>query len=614
MNTALSESWQRETSMWSYVWKLLHMRKVIFISGFRRARLRRKIGMTFLGLLVLGGFALVFTVSWFLLRFLRGPELKSIVGSVTPILDSVPVIILAGAFLGILLTSFGVLLQALYLAGDMDFLLSAPIPVRAVFIAKLLQAILPNLGLIGLFSLPVLFGLGASGGYNILYYPLVLIILVSLALAAAGLSSLLVLGIVRNFPARRVAEVLAFVGATISILCSQTGQFTSRMDFSNISQDQISRGLTTVSRFNSPWSPLAWAGRGLVDIGEGRWLTGTAFLILTLGVAVGVFYFSLETAERLYYSGWATMQVSTRKKRARRPDTAARGAGRPAEVTGSRPLASAVSTPAVRRAGLGNILLPADVRAIIRKDFLVMRRDLRNMSQMITPLIFGLIYAFALLRNGSEIPSGGGDAPEVFMTALRSAFLYANVGISLFVGWSLLSRLAIQGFSQEGQQYWILKSSPVSANKLLLAKFLVAFTPSVVLSLGFLALISLLQKASLGVFLYGLPVVALSIAGVAGLNLAFGVRGANLTWEDPRRMTRGTTGCLGTLVSLAFLGISLVLFFAPPLVAPLIKPLIDVPEVVGQGVGLVLGGALCLTATILPPWLVRSRVNAIGEA
>ena len=98
--------------------------------------------------------------------------------------------------------------------------------------------------------------------------------------------------------------------------------------------------------------------------------------------------------------------------------------------------------------GLGNLLLPADVRAIIRKDFLVMRRDLRNMSQMITPLIFGLIYAFALLRNGSEIPAGRGDAPEIFMTALRSAFLYANVGISLFVGWSLLSRLAMQGFSQ----------------------------------------------------------------------------------------------------------------------------------------------------------------------
>jgi hypothetical protein len=609
MNNALTESLQRETSMWSYVWKLLRMRMVIFISGFRRSRLRRKIGLIFLGILILGGFALVFAGSWFLLRFLRSPDLKAILVNVTPILESVPVLILAGAFLGILLTSFGVLLQALYLAGDMDFLLSAPVPVRAVFITKLLQAILPNLGLIGLFGLPVLYGLGVSGGYNILYFPLVIVVLVSLALAAAGLSSLLVMAVVRIFPARRVAEVLAFIGATVSILCSQSGQLTNQMDFSKISQTQLNNGLTTISRFNSPWSPLAWAGRGLVDIGEGRWLSGVIFLLLTLALTVGIFYFSLGIAERLYYNGWATMQVGSRKKRARRPEPAALPEWTTPATAGTSVVIASLAPAAERRQGLGSIILPREVIAIIRKDFQVLRRDLRNMSQMVTPLIFGFIYAFALLRNGSEPPPGRGDAPEVFMTAFRSALVYANVGISLFVGWSLIMRLAMQGFSQEGKQYWILKASPVGANKLLLAKFLVAYLPSVALSLGFLILISLLQKASLGVLLYGLPVVAFTVAGVAGLNLAFGVRGANLTWEDPRQMSRGTTGCLGSLAGLLFLALALFLFFAPPL----LLPLVHVPEFVGQGVGLALGGVVCLTATLLPPWLVRANVDRIGE-
>ncbi len=90
-----------------------------------------------------------------------------------PFLESLPVLIFTGLFMGILVTSFGVLLQALYLSGDMDFLLSSPIPIRAVFITKLMQAVLPNFGLIALFGLPVLFGLGISGGYNFLYYPLV---------------------------------------------------------------------------------------------------------------------------------------------------------------------------------------------------------------------------------------------------------------------------------------------------------------------------------------------------------------------------------------------------------------------------------------------------------
>ena len=94
--------------------------------------------------------------------------------------------ILSALFIGTLLTSFGVLLQALYLSGDMDFLLSTPVPIRAVFIAKLLQAVLPNVALIALFGLPILFGLGISSGYAAVYYPLVVLVMIALALAAAG--------------------------------------------------------------------------------------------------------------------------------------------------------------------------------------------------------------------------------------------------------------------------------------------------------------------------------------------------------------------------------------------------------------------------------------------
>ena len=186
-------------------------------------------------------------------------------------LDSVPVLVVSAAFLGILVTSFGVLLQALYLAGDMDFLLSAPVPIRAVFITKLLQAILPNFGLICLFALPVLFGLGASSGYNFLYYPLVLIVLAALALAAAGLSSLLVMVVVRIFPARRVAEVLGFVGAIISFACSQSGQLSR---FSQFSAGQADQAILMATRFNTPWSPLSWAGRGIGGPGREAVVTG----------------------------------------------------------------------------------------------------------------------------------------------------------------------------------------------------------------------------------------------------------------------------------------------------------------------------------------------------
>ena len=237
------------------------------------------------------------------------------------------------------------------------------------------------------------------------------------------------------------------------------------------------------------------------------------------------------------------------------------------------------------------------------------RRDLRNMSQVVTPLIFGVIYSFMLLRSGGQISAGRGEAPDVLMRGLQSASVYMSVGISLFVSWSLLARLAGVSFSQEGKQYWMLKSAPVSAKRLLVSKYLVAYLPALGLSLAFLLIIGVLQRASLSVFLYGLPVVILCTAGNAGINLAFGVVGVNLNWSDPRHMVSGSSGCLGAIASIVYLVLSLGLFFVPPIVASLFP----IPTILGQLVGLTIGGLFSLAGAIFPPLLVLPRVEIIGN-
>ncbi|MBN2547895.1 MAG: hypothetical protein JXB15_01960 [Anaerolineales bacterium] len=581
--------------LWSMVWKLLRLRLIIQISSFRRAKTRKKFGMIVLGILLLAFLGFIVFISWALLRFLQDPRMAEYIPELASLIDSVPIMIVGGAFLGILITSFGVLLQALYLAGDMDFLLSAPIPIRAVFISKMLQAILPNFSLISLFSLPVLFGLGIARSYNFLYYPLVILVLVALALAAAGVSSLLVMLVVRIFPARRIAEVLGFVGAVLSFICSQSGQLAQ---YSNVSEDQATQALQLLSRFNQPWSPLTWAGRGLMDLGSERWLTALLYLGLTLGLASIAFYGALTTAEKLYYSGWASMQGIKRKKKAPRPTHTVQPRSVP---TGLAPVAMLIAP--IQR------LIPSDVRAIIWKDSLVLRRDLRNMSQLVTPLILGIIYAFMFLRSGSEPPPGQGEAPAWVMEAMKNLLVYGNVGISLFVGWVLLGRLAGMGFSQEGKHYWLLKSAPISTGRLIAAKFLVAYLPVLCLGWLFLIVISLLQRASLGVLLFSLPVVALNIAGNAGLNLAFGIAGANMAWENPQQMQRGSTGCLSAIAVMLYLPLSLGLFFGPGI----LFVALGLSGTLGQALGLVIGGAFSLLCAILPLWLVRNRVPKLAE-
>ncbi|MDI7277543.1 MAG: hypothetical protein QME94_16315, partial [Anaerolineae bacterium] len=251
---------------------------------------------------------------------------------------------------------------------------------------------------------------------------------------------------------------------------------------------------------------------------------------------------------------------------------------------------------------------PPAVVAIVAKDWAVLRRDLRHLSQLLTPLILGLVYAFMLIRSGGVAPAGRGEAPAWFMQTLQSAMGYASVGISLFVGWTMLARLAAMGFSQEGKSYWLVKSAPVTAGQLLAAKFLAAYLPSLVVSWGFVAIVNLLQRSA-GSLWFSLAVVALCLAAANGTYLWFGVTGARMDWEDPRQMVSFSTGCLGALASGLAIGIALALFTVPQVGLALL----GWPVLAGQVAGLGLGGSFCGACALVPPWLVRGRVPRLGE-
>jgi ABC-2 type transport system permease protein len=345
-------------------------------------------------------------------------------------------------------------------------------------------------------------------------------------------------------------------------------------------------------RFNTPWNPLNWAGRGLVELGEGRWLAGLGLVSLTLGLCTLAFSFALVTAERWYYSGWAGMQVVAYKKKPIR-SVRAQAVPENASLAGTQ----------VRR------LLPAPVLAIIQKDFLLLRRDIRNMSQLVTPLILGVFYTFMFLRPGNPMFPDSPDMPAIFTTISHFITAYGNIGMSLFVGWVLIGRLAGMAFSSEGKNYWMLKVSPVRPTHLLAAKFLVSYLPSLALGVLFMIAVSILQKAPLATFLYGLLASSLCLAGMNGILLAFGAAGANFNWTDPRRMNAGAIGCLGQAVTALSLPITFGFFIGPLLLVTVL----NWPQVYGYLAGAIAGIAVSATCALLPLWLVRKRVEQLDE-
>jgi ABC-2 type transport system permease protein len=568
-----------EPEMLTYVWKLLRARWRITFNNIWRAKPRRKIGIL-IGLMVLAFVAVFLAVaSWGLLSILRRPELSAFI---TPdLIRTVPVLFTSATFLVGLLTNFGVLLQSLYLAGDMEFLLAAPIPPRAVFVSKLVQAVLPNFLLMSLFNLPALIGLGVAQGYNVTYFVVLPVTLVLLMLAGAGVSAVAVMAVVRAVPARRVAEVLGLVGGVVSILCSQSGQF---MRFSRVGDASPAQAMQVVgqfTQFNTPYSPLAWPGRALVALGEGQWPVAILFVGLTTVATLGAFAISLATAERLYVTGWARTRAGVA------PRKAVRGAKGPVGVER-------------RRTAGASRLLPAPFVALIVKDAKVLRRDLRNLSQLITPIVLGVVYTVSLASGTDRVPS------SMFGRGLVS---YGGLGTAIFVSWLFAARLALGGIGMEGKRYWLLKVAPLRPEILLVSKFVVAYLPSLALGSVFLVAGTFLGRSSSETLAYNWIALAATIAAGCGVYLAFGTIGANLRWEDPRQITRGTMGCAGQIAGMVVMGLIAVVFVGIPMLLGLLQAPVVLAQVLGLSVGLVLSVIAIVTALL---W-ARGRVALIGE-
>lgn len=604
--------------LWPSVWKLLRLRLRIWINTFLHAKLRSKIGRVLLALLIVALMVGLFLLSNWLLGFLHSPELAQLVDP-AQFIAAIPTLVLTAAFVLTVLTNFGILLQALYLSKDMDFLISSPLPMRAVFLAKLLEAILPNFALFCAFSLPVLFGLGLSNHYNFLYYPLLVVMLIMLALAAGGLASILVMAVVRVFPARRVAEVLGVLGAMISVLIGQTGNI---MNAAGINRADFSGALGTFTRLNTPWSPVAWAGRGLLAVGHAEWLVGIGLSVLILALAGALFAGTLRLAEQLYYTGWASMQGSVRKKRAPRPIATTPGAAAQtaavAQGTSSQPIAPSLDhfrvfpapptsprqVPAIPWIAILRVAAP--VRGLFLKDLLLLRRDPRNLSQLITPLILGFVLLFTTRLRG-----GGNFGRSLGNFNVGNLEMYILIVLAIFVGWMLLTNLAPLAFSREGKNYWILKSAPLSPINLMTGKYLISFVPTVVFCLTFLTLGFAIRGISWAYYPFCALVAALSIAGATGIALAFGAAGANLEWDSPQRQRlQGFTGCLMIIVVMGFLAFDLVLFFIPSAAWQFFT---GSESLLPYLVGLVLGGSAAGIAAFLPLRLVINRLAQIGE-
>jgi ABC-2 type transport system permease protein len=538
---------------------LLRAQLQVARNSFWRGGFGRKLGavavIMLLGLAAVG----IYNITRFFVAALSSPTFADLLAEAAaqspglptdfaPYLAAVPSAVLFGALLMLILSSFSSLLNALYLSGDIDMLLVAPVPMRAVFTLKFFSGLSTQYLLLGALLGPMLIGYGHGLGYGALYALGVVIVLLLLPLLPAGLGALMVMAVVRVLPARRAREIIGVIGGLVGLSFYLTSQFSRQVAPILASPGSLNALLAS----DFPLLPSAWAARALVALGTGEAVPALFYGGIFAVVSLGVFAGCLLVAERLYYAGWSNLAVQGGRVRQR----------------------SAATDPAAAPQGLFGRLgeasfgLPVQARAILLKDLRLFTRDLRNLQQVIFPLAMAAVWTFQLLRGPQdELP---GDAA---IGAQVQAF--GSVGIVFFICLSLSGALAGGGISREGRAYWLLQAAPISPGQIFLGKLAVAYLPYPVAGTPFLILLALIAGTPPALVLQQWLLVLMAGLGCAAIAMGLGAVFPRLNWENPDQQTTWQAGCLSGLLYPLYLLVAVGAVFAAGIAA----------DMVGGGIG-----------------------------
>jgi ABC-2 type transport system permease protein len=486
---------------------MLALRARILYNAFRQSPLAAAIGL----LLGLGMAYLAWSGTTWFLEFIT----REIVGG-SPLLERLSAVftrnVLVERLLGVLLLvlSSSVVLSALpnaiavlYSSEDLPILLTLPQRAAKVFLFKVAETFATTALIPAVFTLPVVFAVGAFYEAPWFFYPAALLVVLALYAFPVAIGVGLALPLVRLAPAGRAKEWAAAVGAVLGgglifLLRALRPEALIQTNFAD--PDALDRFLQGFRDPTTPFLPSSLASDALEGLMKGRFtpeffgLIGLSLLLLALaGLLAGY----------AYQIGWV------------------------------RALEGTVQERGLRRPGFWDRLgARGQAVALWVRDLRLFLRDANQAAQLVLVGVLVLMYTTSL----QFIPLEGERFRVVvgFLHLAFQGFVIAGVGV----------RLAYPLYSLEGPGFWLIQTAPVSRLTLLLTRFGLAliFLLPLALLLGLLSP----QVIGLGANLtqISLLIAVASAFASAGLGVGLGAAFPRFDASNPAEVPLGLGGLL----------------------------------------------------------------------
>ena len=370
-----------------------------------------------------------------------------------------------------LLASVRWAVDRLYLASDLELLLSAPVPLRSLYAAKVIEVMARSP-----VSLAVTFLAGyglarAARSVGAVLLAVVAPLLLAASVAALGIALTTV--IARVVPPARIKTVLMLLPAVIGISFGIGGQLlgSRQADVEDGGPGQVLEGLAAVGDALR-WIPTSWPGSIVTSASaeDGmRLLVGTGLTLAAAVTAVALGFVSFRSS---FHVTWGRVGEAAARRR--------------------------------RRSMLEGLALPLTpaARAIVIKDWRLTIRDLKRAMGILFPVLF---IGFIAVRSIVEAPSEG--APG------------AVINLSLLV--LVLGVSSVQSFVYEGESIWVLRSAPVDARTFFVAKLAAQALPTAVVVAVLSVVIAALGGVPVVGVLLGVMFAVIIVTGLGVLGLSF---------------------------------------------------------------------------------------------
>ncbi len=488
-----------------------------------------------LKLVVIVFFALVLWAGFFWLfydgfRFLDRPMMRDFRDLLVEIMFAVFFL----SLFAMLLFSNGIIAYgSLFRSPETAFLFTHPIAAWRIYLYKLSETLLFSSWAFLFLALPLIVAFGVVDRAPWFYYPGAALFFVAFAMLSAGLGGLVTLLIARVFTQspRRVLGVLTALILAIAIMWALglTKAYRVALHLSGATWMRGVLGKLAVTR--SPVLPSYWASSGIQYLARGGEFGREALYRFSLLFSTALFLGMLgaHAARRCYTDAYHRTQARARRRR------------RKAEALGYRIF--------------GRLLIGIrpKLRILIVKDLKTFLRDPVQWSQVL--IFFGLLGVYFL--NMRHVQS---NLENPFWNNLIN--LLNLVATSLTMS-TFTSRFIFPLVSLEGRRFWILSLLPVEKRDLIYSKFWFAFVGSFLISETLIGISdTILRVARPVMLLHGLT-VAVICAGLSGLSVGIGAIYPNLRETNPSKIVSGFGGTLNLVLSLGFVGATIVLAAVP---------------------------------------------------